>query len=290
MKVAFIGLGIMGQGMAANLAKAGIDVTVYNRSKTIYETLEKQGAKTANSLKEAVQDADVVFTMLSTPEVVKNVAWEGEESFVQYMKKGALWLDCATVNPSFSLETATQAKIAGIRFIDAPVAGTKPHAANGQLTFFLGGEASDLEEVRSLLEHMGQKILHLGRHGQGSNFKMLVNGMLAQSMLVFSEAVILGQKMGFDRDFLLNVLSGLPVSAAFTKVKAEGIKANDYEVQFPLEWMLKDLHLLTTTAYEQNQSMFLANISKEIFTQAKASGLGRLDFSAVHQYLEEQAK
>ena len=109
---------------------------------------------------------------------------------------------------------------------------------------------------------------------------------LAQNMVLFSESILLGEKMGIDRDFLLDFMPGLAVSAPFTKFKAEAIRSNDYEVHFPLELMHKDLHLAAITAYEYNQPLFLANLTKEIYAQAKEKGMGRLDFSAIHSYLE----
>ncbi len=115
---------------------------------------------------------------------------------------------------------------------------------------------------------------------------MLVNALLAQSMLMFSETVILGEKMGLDREFLLDTLPGLVVSTPFTRFKAEMIRSRDYEVQFPLELMQKDLHLLAQSAYEEGQPLFLANLTKEVYAAAVQQGLGRLDFAAIHQYLE----
>jgi 3-hydroxyisobutyrate dehydrogenase-like beta-hydroxyacid dehydrogenase len=115
-----------------------------------------------------------------------------------------------------------------------------------------------------------------------------VNIMLAQSMLIFSESILLGEKMGIDKDFLLNVIPNLVVSAPFTKFKAEMVRSGDYEVQFPLEWMQKDLHLAAVTAYELQQPLYLANLTKEIYAAANQSGLGRLDFAAIHKFLDEQ--
>ncbi|MEL7160245.1 MAG: NAD-binding protein, partial [Bacteroidota bacterium] len=176
---------------------------------------------------------------------------------------------------------------ADVRFVDAPVAGSKPQAAGAQLAFFVGAGAEDdlLVSIRPFLESMGAKVITFGQVGQGSAFKMLVNVMLAQSMVIFSESVLLGETLGLDRDFLLNTLPGLVVSAPFTKFKAEMIRADDYEVQFPLEWMHKDIHLATTTAYEAGRPLLLANLTKEIFAAARAAGMGRLDFSAVHRQL-----
>ena len=287
MKIAFIGLGIMGSRMAANLLKNGVEVTVYNRSKAPMEALAKQGAHTADSPAAAVKDADIVFSMLSTPEVVEAVFF-GENGALKVMKEDAIWADCTTVNPSFSLRANRAAEKAEVRFADTPVAGTKPHAENAELVFFVGAETADLEEMKPFLDYMGKKVLHIGEVGKGASFKMLVNIMLAQSMLIFSESVILGEKMGISRDFLLNALPNLVVSAPFTKFKAEMVRSGDYEVQFPLEWMHKDLHLAAVTAYELNQPLYLANVAKELFAEANKSGLSRLDFAAIHKFLEER--
>ena len=116
---------------------------------------------------------------------------------------------------------------------------------------------------------------------------MLVNMMLAQSMIMFSETILLGEKMGLDKQFLLDTIPNLVVAAPFTKFKAEMIRQDDYKVQFPLEWMYKDLHLATLTAYEHQQPLYLANMAKELFAKATNEGLGRLDFAAVHKVLEK---
>jgi len=287
MKITFIGLGIMGSRMAANLLKNDVDVTVYNRSKEPVKALLKKGAKTATTANEAVKDADLVFSMLSTPEVVESVFYT-EDGVLSAMKKNSIWVDCSTVNPSFSMKSKSAAERFGIRFVDAPVAGTLPHAENAELVFFVGAEKELLEAIEPYLNFMGKKVINIGETGKGASFKMLVNVMLAQSMIIFSESVLLGEKMGISKDFLLSVIPNLVVSAPFTKVKAEMVKSGEYGVQFPLELMHKDLHLAAITAYENNQPLYLANVAKELYAEANKSGLGRLDFAAIHKYLEER--
>lgn len=281
MNVSFIGLGIMGSRMAANLLKGGVALTVFNRSNAPVEALAAKGAKAGTSYAQAVEDADVVITMLANPEVVEIVATE----MLPAIKPGALWVDCSTVDPLSSLASAAQAKKNKIRFLDAPVAGTKPHAANAQLSFFVGGPEEDLTEVTPLMEMMGQKILHLGETSKGSAFKLLVNALLAQNMILFSETVLLGQKMGLDRDFLLDTLPNLVVSAPFTKFKAGMIKEGNYEVMFPLELMHKDLHLVNQMAYAFDQPLVMAAVAESLYGKAKQEGLGRLDFAAIHKSL-----
>ena len=286
MNITFIGLGIMGSRMATHLITNGVNLTVYNRTLKSTTTLKEKGANVSESIQNAVKGADIVFSMLSTPEIVEDIFF-GNEKVLSSMKKNAMWVDCTTVNPSFSLKSFEEAKKYNVKFIDAPVAGSKPQAENAELAFFVGGKKETIDTIEPYLKIMGSKVLHIGNTGKGSSFKMIVNMMLAQSMLIFSEAVLLGEKIGISKDFLLETLPNSPVSAPFTKFKAKSIQDNIYDVQFPLEWMLKDLHLADITANENNHSLCLSPITKDIYTKANKDGMGRLDFSAIYKYLEK---
>ncbi|WP_445666592.1 NAD(P)-dependent oxidoreductase [Fodinibius sp. AD559] len=288
-KITFIGLGIMGSRMANNLQKNDVNLTVYNRTRSAMDPLIEAGAHGAGSLKDAVEEADIVFTMVSDPNAIEQIAL-GENGFLSSMKKGALWVDCTTVNPSFSLKEAAEAEKYNLRFMDAPVAGSKAPAEHGELTFLIGGDQSDVEKTRPLIEHMGSKIVHVGETGKGTSMKMLVNSLLAVAMASFSETVLLGEKMGLSKDFLLNTLPDLPVSAPFLKAKAEMIKNNDQETQFPLELMYKDLHLASLSAYEQDHPLLLNNITKELFGQAISEERGREDFSRIFDFMDNSAE
>ncbi len=287
-KITFIGLGIMGSRMAKNLLQKGgdIELTVFNRSVEAAKPLQKIGATIAKSAIEGVKEADIVFTMLSTPEVVEAVAM-GDSGFLSNMKENALWVDCSTVNPSFSLRVNKEAQERGVRFVDAPVAGTKPHAENAQLAFFVGGETTVLAEIEPFLKAMGTTILHIGEIGKGAAYKTLINSMLAQSMLIFSETVVLGEKMGLSKEFLLQALPKAPVIAPFTQFKAKMIQEGNYEVQFPLEWMHKDLRLVSESAAELNHPLQMANLAKDIYGKANEAGLGRKDFAAIHEFVSK---
>ena len=161
MKITFIGLGIMGSRMAKNLLKNNVELTVFNRTLSVAEELKPLGAKVASTVAEAVQDADIVFTMLAAPSAVEAVAW-GAEGFLPNMKTNALWVDSSTVSPAFSLRSAEEAHKHQVRFIDAPVAGTKPHAENAELVFFCGGEAALVDLAKPYMEMMGKKVVNLG--------------------------------------------------------------------------------------------------------------------------------
>lgn len=287
MKIAFIGLGIMGRRMATNLLGDDVELIVYNRSQAPAAALGDLGAKIAASAADAACDANIIFTMLANPEAVAEVAF-GERGFLSAMKPGSLWVDCSTVNPSFTLQEAEAARAAGGRFLDAPVAGSAPQAERGELVFFVGGDPQDLRAAQPLIELMGNKLIHVGETGCGTGLKMLVNSLLAQSMAVFAETIALGEKMGMPRDFLLDTLPKLPVSAPFLKAKAEMIRVSDYGAQFPLELMHKDLHLAALTAYEHGQPLPLANLAKELYAAAHSEGLGREDFAAIYEYLRHK--
>ncbi|MEL6845034.1 MAG: NAD(P)-dependent oxidoreductase [Bacteroidota bacterium] len=285
-KITFIGLGIMGENMASNLLQAtDTQLTVWNRSPEPVERLVAKGAHKADSLAAAVAEADIVFTMLSTPAVVEDIAF-GEAGFLDQMQANALWVDCTTVDPASSRRSAKQAQQRNIRFVGAPVAGSKPQAAKALLVFYLGGDAADVAEIEPYTSLMGQKNLHLGEHGMGSSLKMLVNGLLAQSMLAFAEAVALGEKMGLEQEMLLEVLPQLPVTAPVTQFKVDNMRQGQYPVMFPLEWMQKDLQLASEAAYEVGQPLFLINLAKEVYSQAKRSGLAREDFSAIYEFVK----
>ncbi|HEX4644380.1 MAG TPA: NAD(P)-dependent oxidoreductase, partial [Verrucomicrobiae bacterium] len=177
MKIGFIGLGIMGSRMAANLQKRGHSLIVYNRTPEKAGQLRSEGAVWADSPASLATQVEIVFTMLAHPEAVKQAAL-GVDGFLSKLAVERLWVDCSTVNPSFSREMAIQARARGLRFLDAPVTGSKSQAALGNLAFWVGGEPADLEACRTLLMCMGNGIVHCGGHGMGASMKMVMNQLL----------------------------------------------------------------------------------------------------------------
>ncbi len=287
MKIGFIGLGIMGSRMAANLLNAGYDLKVYNRTKEKAQELLDQGAEWAKSASDAAKEVDILFTMLENPQVVEELAF-GEEGFVNTMKKNAIWVDSSTVNPSFSERMAKLSRAKGIRFMDAPVSGSKKPAEEAELLFLVGGEEKDLDEVRPLLKKMGKDAVHIGPAGKGSAMKIMINQLLGQSMLAFSESLNLGMALGIEKKTAMDILLKTPVTAPILDVFRSRIENNDYEPNFPLKHLQKDLHLFTETAYELGQPSPLTNTAKEVYGLAKHKNMADLDFSAVFKYLHEK--
>ena len=283
MRIAFIGLGIMGSRMAANILSAHPDLHIYNRSVSKAQELVRNGGRLAASPAEAAENADVVFTMLSTPDAVREAALGTAGGFLSRMKANALWVDCSTVNPAFSREMAGEARERGLRFVDAPVAGSKLPAERGELLFLVGGEAGDLAEIRPLLEVMGKKTVHVGPAGSGTAMKMVVNLMLGQAMVAFSEAVAFAESIGLARSQVLDTLLGGATAAPFLQAKRSKIESGAYDTEFPLRWMLKDLDLVAGEAAASGAVLLAGSAAREAYALALKGGLGDVDFSAVFQ-------
>jgi len=284
MQIGFIGLGIMGSRMAANLQKAGHDLLIYNRTREKAEALISEGAEWCDTPAQLAQKVDILFTMLAHPEAMGELAF-GDNGYLDNMKPNAIWVDCSTVNPSFSKAMAAEAQKRQIRYVDAPVLGTKKPAREGQLVFFVGGNKEDVEILMPYFEIMGKAVNHVGDHGMGASFKMVVNLLVAQNILIFSEAVALGRALGFSREMLFDTLLDGPMAAPYLSLKRPKIEEGIYEADFPLKWMHKDLHLVTLTAYEEGVALPATNATKEVFLQAKKSGLGEKDFAAIFDYV-----
>jgi 3-hydroxyisobutyrate dehydrogenase/glyoxylate/succinic semialdehyde reductase len=272
--------------MARNLLDGGYDLTVHNRTASKAQDLLARGAQWAATPAELARKVDVLFTMLTTPEAVQSLAAE-EDGFLEAMPQGALWVDCSTVHPGFARGMATVAGACGVRFLDAPVAGTKGPAASGDLVFLVGGKAADLEQVRPLLDCMGKKIQHMGSVGQGASMKMLINLMLGSAMAAYSEAMVLGEALGFSKTTVAEVLLNAPVAAPFLKMKHTLIEEGDFEAHFPLRWMRKDLHLASQAAYAKGIALPGLNAVKELFALAEKRGHGKEDFAAIYRFLAD---
>ena len=285
MEIGFIGLGIMGSRMAANLQHAGHKLFVFNRTPDKAAALVAQGAELAASPEALANKTNLVFTMLSTPEAVEEVAL-GNKGFLRALPDNSLWVNCSTVNPSFAIKMAQTTVSLGRRYLDAPVSGSLIPAEKGELIFLVGGNKTDLEQVQELIDIMGKAVVHVGENGQGSSMKMVNNMLLAHAMAAFAEALRLGTSLGISEDMLCQTLLNGPAAAPFLKAKQPKLLQQDYTPEFPLEWLHKDLHLASITAYEQNVALPSLQTTKELYAQAKERGFGPEDMSAIYQFLQ----
>ena len=283
MKIGFIGLGIMGSRMAANLQRNGRSLVVFNRTRDKAEPFLGPCGTFSDSPAKVADQVDILFTMLANPEAVEEVALRAN-GFLNYLRPNALWVDCSSVNPSFSKRMAAAATARQIHFVDAPVTGSAGVAEEGKLVFWVGGEDADLETIRSLLLCMGNKIVHVGGHGMGTSMKMVINLLIGNAMAAFAEGMALGEGLGISREVLFDSLLGMPAIAPFVAAKREKIESGNYEAEFPLRWMQKDLHLASVSVYESGVAMPVTNVTKEIYRLAMRGGRGTEDFSAIYEF------
>ncbi len=284
MKIGFIGLGIMGSRMAANLQKHGHPLVVFNRTRAKAEPLLGPCGTFSDSPAKLAEQVDVLFTMLAHPDAVEQAAL-GANGFFNHLRSNALWVDCSSVNPSFSKKMAAEATRREVHFVDAPVTGSASPAAEAKLIFWVGADTADLERIRPLLMCMGNKIVHAGGHGMGTSMKMVVNLLLGTGMAAFAEAMALGEGLGISRKMLFDSLLGTPAVAPFLASKREKIESGNYDAEFPLRWMQKDMHLASVSAYESGVAIPLTNAAKELYRLAMREGHASQDFSAIYDYL-----
>src|SRR5438045_6640354 len=214
MKIGFIGLGIMGSRMAQNLQKHDYSLVVFNRTRDKSEPLLGPCGTFSDSPAKLAQEVEVLFTMLAHPDAVEQAAL-GANGFLNHLRPNALWVDCSSVNPSFSQKMAAETASRRLRFVDAPVTGSAPVAAEAKLTFWVGANEVDLEAIRSLLLCMGNKIVHAGGHGMGTSMKMVISLLLGNAMAAFAEAMALGEGLGLSQKMLFDSLLGTPQVAPF---------------------------------------------------------------------------
>ena len=284
MKIGFIGLGIMGSRMAADLQKNGHQLVLFNRTPAKAKPLLGPCATLADSPATLAEQVEILFTMLANPTAVEESAL-GDNGFLDHLRSNAIWVDCSSVNPSFSKRMAAEAARRGVRFVDAPVTGSAVPAAEAKLVFWVGAEPADLETIRPLLLCMGNRIVHVGDPGMGTSMKMVVNVLLGNAMAAFAEGMALGQGLGISRKVLLDSLLGTPVVAPFLALKREKIESGNYEAEFPLRWQQKDLYLAAVSAFECGVAMPVTNATKELYRLAMRDGRATQDFSAIYDYL-----
>lgn len=282
MDVAFLGMGIMGSRMAANLARAGHGVRVWNRTPEKAAVLAESGCSLAASPRRAAEGAEAVFTMLTDAEALRQVAF-GAQGFLDAMGPGSTWVDHSTVDPSTSRQMGANATNRGLRFLDIPVSGSSGAAAAGKLVFFAGGEASDLERVSPLLLAMGGRIVHAGPVGAGATLKLVNNAFLAQAQAAWSESLGLAERLGLSAATVHDAILPTHVAPAFLGFKRAKIEAGDWTAEFPLKHALKDVRLALAAARESGLHLRQLEASEDLYSQAASQGLGDSDICAVHE-------
>jgi 2-hydroxy-3-oxopropionate reductase len=284
-RIAFIGLGIMGSPMAVHLAKAGHDVVGYNRSPEKTKPLVDAGGRAADSVADAVADAEVIAVMVpDSPDVREVLA--GDNGVFASGKSGALIIDFSSIRPDVTTELAEQAASQGFRLIDAPVSGGEAGAINAALSIMVGGTAEDFEAAKPILDVVGKTIVHVGPNGSGQTVKAANQLIVAANIQVLAEAVVFLEAYGVDTKAALEVLGGGLAGSKVLEQKGQKMLDRSFDPGFRIELHHKDLGIVTSAAREAGVVIPVGAILSQLMASAKAVGDGGLDHSALLRGVE----
>ena len=293
MKIAFLGLGNMGKGMALNLLNANHEVHIYDVNAEAMSELEEYNFVTHNSIDDAVENVEVVITMLPEGKHVKDV-YLGDKGVINNVKPNTILIDCSTIDMNSLREVEKKAKIEGLLILDAPVSGGVVGADNGTLTFMVGASEDEFNLISPLLLNMGKKVVHAGDVGAGQAAKICNNMILGTTMVALSESFTMAKKLGLDLNTFFEIsskatgmswamLNHLPVAGIIETAAAN----NNYKPGFAASMMLKDLTLAQDTASSVNLETPLGSLTQKLYKQFTESGNGELDYTAIIKMIEK---
>jgi len=284
MKIAFLGLGIMGRPMAANLVKAGHEVSVWNRSARQHI----EGATTAVSPADAARDADIVWMSVADTAAVERLIFSSD-GVEQSLREGLLIVDSSTISPSATVRFAQRVAEKGVHWIDAPVTGSKIGAENGQLTFIVGGPAETVEALDPLFKAMGKNVIRVGDVGKGQAAKIAMNLQIALIYEGFAEGLTLATKLGVEPSKMIELVQATMIRSGVTDYKAPFVLRRDYSPNFPLRLMHKDIRIMLESAKEVRVKLPALETVEEIYDLATEEGYADLDYAATLALLEKWA-
>jgi 3-hydroxyisobutyrate dehydrogenase len=279
-RVAFLGLGIMGSGMAHRLLGAGFPLTVYNRNAARAAPFAAEGAHVAASPAEAAPRADVIIGMVADDRASRSL-WLGEQGALAAAMPGTVLIECSTVSVQWIHELAAAATARGCDLIDAPVTGSKPQAASGELGFLVGGSEATLEKVRPVLAVMSRAIFPLGPTGSGALLKLINNFLCGVQTASLAEAIAVIEHAGLNRTKALEILTNGAPGSPLVKLFSSRMTAQDYTPNFLLHLMAKDLNYAQQEGARHAVEMKTAAAALQVFQCAINAGLGEKDVSAI---------
>ena len=285
-KYGFLGLGIMGQAMAANLLKAGFDVTVWNRTAAKCESLVINGAMHGPSPAAVVANSDITFAMVADPAAAKELCF-GPQGVLEGITPGKGYIDVSTVDPQTSVEIGLAINKKAGRFLEAPVSGSKKPAEDGALVFLCAGDDSLYLEARPALEVMGKKSFYFGETAKGAQMKLVINMIMGTMMAAFGEGLSLGEKAGLNIGDIITVLDHGVIANQMFRLKGPMMAEGRFPTAFPLKHMQKDMRLALLMGDEKGQALFTAGAANGSYIKARNRGGDDDDFSAVLQVIKE---
>lgn len=284
MKVAFIGLGIMGEPMARHLEEEGHLFNVYNRTFSKTEAFAERGIGAAQTPKEAAEGADVIITMVSDSPDVEEVVL-GTDGIIHTARAGSVLIDMSSINPEVSKRIGARLAENGVDMLDAPVSGGDRGAQQGTLAIMVGGKEESFESVRPVLETMGSSVVRVGPLGSGGYAKLANNIIVALNLQAMSEAYALAEKAGLDVEKLYHAISGGLAGSNVMDLKIEKLVQKQFEPGFKVTLHHKDLKNALQAAESQKVSLPFTDRITDVMQRMKESGMGEKDHSALYEYL-----
>jgi len=278
-KIGWIGLGKMGTPMSQQLIKAGYPVTVYNRSKEKEEALKSLGAAIAGSPSILLQQADVVFIMVSDDHATREI-FNNDNGLLNAKTTGKLIINMSTVSPGVNKEFAALCKAQGNNYLDAPVSGSVKQAEEGQLVIMVGGEEKIFQQAKPILEHIGKLVMLVGSNGVGNSAKLAINMLLGFYAQGLAEAVVFAEQHQIKTTDLITLINNSALGNVFTKIKGDAIIQNNYKAAFALKHIAKDLGL----AKEERLNTPLGEVAFNTYQKA-ATTLGEEDIIAIIKFI-----
>ena len=288
-RIAFIGLGVMGNGMACRLVESGYPVAVYNRTREKAEEVEKLGARVAETPADAAREADVVMLSLANQDVVARMLFDADGVF-ETLGEGSFILDMSTVPPEFPREVAQRALEHGIHALDACVLGNPLHSRQGELRVMAGGDEQAFKAMEPLLEAVGKEVTYLGGSGMGATMKLVLNMLMGVQMPALAEAVVFGEQAGLERETILEMISKSGYSSPVMGFRCAIMGQRNFELAaFKLGLMRKDMTLVLGQAQKVGVPMPVTESAHAMLTAAQQQGLGDLDVAAMLAFQERMS-
>ncbi len=287
-RVGFIGLGIMGRGMATNLLRAGFDLTVWNRTAARADELVAAGARRAANPADLAATCQIICTCVSDTADVQAVLL-GPEGVIQQVQPGTLVLDMSTISPQGAREVATALAERGVAFLDAPVSGGSEGAAKGTLSIMVGGAVADLERARPYLEAMGKTITHVGAVGDGQTVKLVNQILVVGTMLAISEALVFAEASGVDLERTLAAVSGGAAGSWALSNRGPQCLRRDWRPGFTIDLQQKDLRLVLQAADQVGAPMLATAQVFQLYRALQQAGLGQEGNHALIKAIERLA-
>ena len=278
--IAFLGLGLMGSGMAETLLAKGFPVTVFNRNPDKAARLAEKGARVAASPAEAAAGASVIISMLADDAASRDL-WLGDRGALSAAAPGTLCIECSTVTVDWIEELAATADAQDCELLDAPVTGSKVHAAAGELNFLVGGSTAGLERARPVLEAMGKTITHLGPTGSGALVKLINNFVCGVQLAALAEAVAMIERSDLNPEAALGIVTNGAPGSPLVKLLSARMTASDFTPNFHLHLLAKDLDYAIREAAKLSLDLKTAGTALGMLREAVAQGHGEKDMSAL---------